>query len=117
MDAPLLIDLITNNKTKAEFVELKPHHNHLQQIRIMRNKWAHQEDIDDYALLAFLRACEEVVTAIVTVDTQPSYEQIRALRLCFTMLLGEKACAELTQIDHLGHPMLVYPLLLPAFEE
>lgn len=86
-------------------------------IKDIRNHWAHSQVISDCQLVAFLSNCEEMVAAICTEESYPSYEQIKNLRQCWLLFAAEKVHQDLLQVDDSGHAAVVYPRLLPPFDD
>ena len=99
------------------FPELKRMYSEIWHIKDIRNHWAHSQAISDCQLAAFLNNCEDVVAAICTEESYPSYEQIKNLRLCWVVFAAEKVYQELTHSDDSGNHMIVYPRLLPPFDD
>lgn len=117
MDVIGLFDVCINKTYNSDFEEVKHLTNEFHLIRRIRNCWAHQDPIDDMNIFLFLTACETVIGAIVTQDSQPSYDQVKGLKDCWLLFMADKVAQTMHSYDHNGQIILHYPELLPAFED
>jgi hypothetical protein len=112
---PALLKYVT--KHSAFFPELNPFVEDLHLIRKIRNKWAHAEPVDDLNILTFLHATETALCQIVTEANTVCLDQVRAHKQCYLLMVAEKTLQDLTQVDYVGNTMLVYPELVPAYDD
>jgi len=116
-DVSHLVEICKTKEYRGHFPELKTMYSELWHIKDIRNHWAHSQAISDCQLIAFLSNCEDVVAAICTEATYPSYEQIKLLRQCWLLSTAERVYQELSHVDETGQQVITYPRLLPPFDD